>query len=301
MRVLVSGAGGLIGSRLVARLAELGHTVVPLVRRRGDGTVFYDPERGEIDRAALAGAEIDAAVHLGGAGVADRRWSDARKREIRDSRTRGTHLLAQALAALEPRPRVLVSASAVGYYGVQPEGAAAPPLTEHAPPGDDFLARVCVAWEAAAEPARAAGIRVAHPRLGVVLATRGGALAKMLPAFRVGAGGPVGSGRQVMSWIALEDAVDALVFALGTEALRGPFNTVAPEPVTSAEFARALGRALRRPAVLPVPATAITLLFGEMGRVLLLGGQRVVPARLVEAGFRFRYPALDGALSSLLA
>ncbi len=301
MRVLVSGTGGLIGSRLAARLAGLGHTVVPLVRRRGDGNVFYDPERGEIDRAGLSAAEIDAAVHLGGAGVADRRWSDARKREVRDSRTRATRLLAEALAGLEARPRVLVSASAVGYYGVQPEGPAAPPLTEDAPPGDDFLAQVCVAWEAAAGPARAAGIRVAHPRFGVVLATQGGALAKMLPAFRVGAGGPVGSGRQVMSWIALEDAVDALVFALETEALRGPFNTVAPEPVTNAEFARALGRALRRPALLPVPAAAISLLFGEMGRVLLLGGQRVVPARLAEAGFRFRYPALDGALASLLA
>jgi uncharacterized protein (TIGR01777 family) len=299
MRVLVSGATGLIGAPLGARLAAAGHGVVPLVRRRGAAGVYYDPARGEIDHAALAAARIDAAVHLGGAGVADRRWTAERKREIRDSRTAGTGLIAAALAALEPRPRVLVSASAVGFYGVRPPELREP-LDEDAPPGDDFLAEVCVAWEAAADPARAAGLRVAHPRFGVVLARDGGALARMLPPFRLGAGGPVGSGRQVMSWIALPDAVESIVFALENDALRGPFNATAPNPVTNAEFARTLGRVLGRPAVLPVPATVISLLFGEMGRVLLLGGQRVVPARLAAAGFRFRQPALEGALASLL-
>jgi uncharacterized protein (TIGR01777 family) len=247
-----------------------------------------------IDREALEG--LDAVVHLAGENVAGARWSDAQKQRIRESRVRGTRLLAEALSALRTKPAVWLSASAVGIYG---DGGDRP-LDEDSPPGDDFLAQVGVAWEEAAAPARAAGIRVVHPRFGVVLHPSGGALAKMLGPFKLGLGGKLGSGAQYMSWIALEDAVRALLHLID-QPLEGPVNLVAPNPVTNAEFTRALARALHRPAPFFVPSFAARLALGEMAEVALLRGQRVFPKRLLASGFRFAQPELEPLLSSFFA
>ena len=292
LRVAVSGASGLIGSQLTAFLRAGGHTVRRLVRRAaGAGDeIAWDPERGTIAAAALA--EVDAVVHLAGENVAAGRWSPARKRAIRDSRVRGTRLVAEALASLPRPPRTLVAASAIGIYGDRGDE----PCDESAAPGTGFLADVCRDWEAATAPAETAGVRVVHARIGVVLGAAGGALARLVPVFSLGAGGVVGDGGQWVPWIGLEDVVGALHALLVRDDLAGPVNLVAPAPVTSEELARTLGRVLRRPAVLPIPAAAIRLAFGEMGEALLLGSTRVVPRRLTEAGFPFLYPALEGAL-----
>jgi hypothetical protein len=298
MKVFVSGAGGLVGSALVDALRGDGHDVGRLVRRRGEevaGAVFWDPDAGVVDGEGLAGAE--AVVHLAGEPIAAGRWNAERKARIRDSRTRGTRLLAAAAAALDPPPRVLVSASAVGYYGDRGDEV----LTEDAGPGDGFLSEVCVRWEEAADAARERGIRVVHPRIGMVLSPRGGALAKMLVPFRLGLGGVVGGGRQWVSWIALDDLVSALCHALGDEGLAGPVNAVAPAPVTQRELTRTLSRVLKRPAALPLPAFAVRLLLGEMADELLLASARADAARLSAAGFRFRYPDLGATLAALLA
>ena len=297
LRVAVTGATGLIGTELVRRLRAEGHTVVRLVRSApapGSGDVRWDPGAGRIDAVGLAG--VDAVVHLAGESVGQR-WSEARKARIRHSRVEGTRLLAQALADLPSRPRVLVSASAVGFYGDRGDQA----VDEASAAGGGFLAGVVREWEAAAAPARRAGIRVAHPRLGVVLSPRGGALARMLPPFRLGAGGRLGSGRQWMSWITLDDAVRALLFALADTRVEGPCNVTAPGPVTNAEFTAQLAQALGRPALVPAPAFALRLAFGEMADEALRAGQRVRPRRLEELGFAFHHPELEGALRAALA
>jgi hypothetical protein len=293
LRVAVTGSTGLIGTPLVRALRADGHTVLRLVRSRpvsGGDEVYWNPALGEIDTAALEG--VDAVVHLAGENVGQPPWTEERKRRIMDSRAQGTALVARTLAGLSPRPRVLVSASATGWYGDRGDEV----LTEASPPGTGFLAEVCRAWEEAAEPARAAGIRVVHPRIGVVLTGEGGALEKMLTPFKLGVGGKMGSGRQWMSWVALHDAVEALRFALRADGLAGPANLTSPAPVTNAEFTRTLGHVLGRPTVLGVPEFALRLALGEMADQALLASQRAVPDRLREAGFVFQYPDLEGAL-----
>jgi hypothetical protein len=296
LRVAVTGASGLIGSALVERLRRDGHTVLRLVRRppRAPDEARWDPDAGATDAQALDG--VDAVVHLAGETVAER-WTEERKRAIRRSRVDATRTLAEALARLAHPPRVLVCASAVGLYGSRGDE----PLTEQSTPGDDFLAGVVRDWEGAAEPATRAGIRVVKLRFGVVLSTRGGALAKMLPAFRMGAGGRIGSGKQWMSWISLDDAVELVVRSLHDDALSGALNAVAGA-VTNAELTRALGHALGRPAVLPVPMFMLkTMLGSEMVEGTLLVSQRVEPRRLRELGHTFRHPTLDDALRAALA
>ena len=297
MNVLVSGASGLIGSALVPLLRSDGHDVVRLERGGGrcdTGSVSWDPQTGTLDRTRLTG--IEAVVHLAGENIANGRWSRDKKIRIRSSRVDATHLLARTLAELDPPPQTLIAASAIGYYGDR--GGAV--LDEDSTPGGDFLAEVCREWEAATQPAAEGGIRVVNLRFGVVLSPIGGALATMLTPFRFGVGGPVGTGRQYLSWIAIDDALDAIRFALATPGLSGPVNAVSPNPVTSAEFARALGRVLSRPALLPLPAVAARLLFGEMADALLLSSTRVTPKRLLHAGFQFRFRELDAALRHVL-
>jgi uncharacterized protein (TIGR01777 family) len=295
MRILVTGSTGLIGDALVKTLRARGEEVLRLVRSgaKGEDAIGWAPEKGFIEAERLEG--LDAVVHLAGENVAARRWTAEVKRRILESRRQGTALLAETLARLEHRPKVLVSASAVGYYG----NPGTTVVDEQAPPGDAFLSKVCVAWESAADAARTAGIRVVHPRFGVVLSGSGGALGRMLPVFRAGLGGRLGSGGAWMSWITLHDTVSALELCLRDNELFGPVNIVSPNPVTNAEFTRALARTLRRPALLPVPELMIRAFFGEMGRELLLASVRVEPARLGERGFQFTHPDLGAALSSV--
>jgi hypothetical protein len=265
--------------------------VIRVVRRPpAPGEVFWDPTRGRIDVAGLEG--VDAVVHLAGESIAAGRWTAERKRRIRASRVDGTRLLAGALGQLTRKPAVLVSASAIGIYGDRNDEE----LDEGSAPGSGFLADVGRDWEAATETAAAAGIRVVLARMGIVLAREGGALGKMLPPFRLGLGGPLGRGSQWMSWITREDAVAAILATLERPGLAGPVNTVAPAPVTNAEFTRLLAAAVSRPALFPVPALALELLFGEMAREALLASQRVVPRKLLAAGFRFADPVLGPAL-----
>jgi uncharacterized protein (TIGR01777 family) len=296
MRVAVSGGSGLVGSALVAALRTAGHTPIPLVRSApAAGQVLWDPERGLLDAASLAG--IEGVVHLAGESLSSVPWTQRRKQRIRESRVRGTALVAETLSQMNPRPRVLVSASAVGYYGNRDDEI----LTEESPSGSGFLAEVCQAWEAATEPAAAAGVRVVTARFGLVLSRRGGALAKMLVPFRLGLGGRLGSGRQWVSWIALDDAVEVVLLALRSEEIRGAVNVVSPDSVTNADLARALGRALARPAVAAVPVAALRLAMGEMADQMLLASTRVSPAVLLRRDHRFRHPDLAGALLSALA
>lgn len=256
--------------------------------RRGQGGL-------EIDAAALDGC--DAVVHLAGAGIADGRWTDERKRLLVSSRVDFTRALVAQLASMKTRPKVLVSGSAIGVYGDRGDDV----LTEASAPGQGFLARLCVDWEREGRSAEALGLRVVLVRTGIVLTPKGGALGKMLLPFKAGAGGPIGGGRQWMSWIALDDAVAGLVHALNHDALRGPMNLVAPNPVTNAEFVRALGHALSRPAIVPLPAFAVRLAFGELGVATLLAGQRVLPRVLEGSGFSPTLPMLEPALAKLLA
>ncbi|MFV0130232.1 TIGR01777 family oxidoreductase [Streptomyces sp. HMX112] len=292
-RIAVTGSGGLIGSALVRSLRADGHEVVRLVRhpaRTGD-EVEWDPRRGHVDVAGLTGC--DAVVHLAGAGVGDRRWSEAYKREIRDSRVLGTAALARALASLDTPPEVLVCGTAIGYYGDTGTRA----VDETAPAGAGFLPSVCVDWEAAAAPARAAGIRVAYARTGLVVARRGGAWGRLFPLFRAGLGGRLGSGRQYWSYIALHDEVAALRHIVDTGSLAGPVNLTAPDPVTNREVTAAMARVLRRPALLHVPAPALRLALGDFAEDVL-GSQRVLPSRLLESGFRFAFPTIDTAIAA---
>jgi hypothetical protein len=293
-RVLVTGASGLLGSALVPVLLGRGHTVAALTRRAPRaGEIPWDPARGILDARSLAG--YDAVVHLAGEPIGVR-WTPRRKTLIRASRVDATRLLAERLSSLERRPRVLVAISAIGIYGDRGDEI----LDEQSPPGTGFLPDLCRAWEAAAAPARDAGIRVVHPRLGLVLSPRGGTLARLLPPFRLGLGGPLGDGRAWWSWVALDDVLAVLLRALGDESLAGPVNVVAPMPVRSRDFARLLGRALKRPAFLPVPSWVLRALFGEMADGAVLASLRVEPARLRAAGHVFRFPSLEGALRSLL-
>jgi len=303
MRILVTGASGLVGSALVPALAESGHSVGRFVRlgpHRPPGTVAptdveWDLATGHIDTARMEGA--GAVVHLAGANIAGERWTDAFKGRIRHSRIDGTLILAEALARLDNPPRVLVQASAVGYYGDRGDEI----LSEASRHGEGFLPAVCVAWEAAAAPAAQRGVRVVFLRFGVVLSARGGALPKMLPAFRMGMAGVIGSGRQWMPWLSLDDAVGIVGHAIDNAALAGPVNAVAPEPVTNRVFTKALGRALGRPTFLPLPAFAARLALGEMADALLLASARAIPERLHASGYTWRHPDLDGALRTALA
>jgi len=296
-KIAVTGASGLVGSALVSELRRKGIDVVRLVRRApaSNDEVRWDPEAGTIDATGLGG--ITGAIHLAGDNIASGRWTEAKKASIRNSRVRGTEVLAHALAQLSPKPRVFISASAIGYYGARGDQ----PVDESSAQGSGFLASVCGEWEAAADEARAAGIRVVHPRIGVVLASEGGALAKMKLPFLFGVGGPIGDGAQYMSWISSEDLVSALIFALGCEDLEGPVNLVSPTPVTNADFSATLGRVLHRPALLPVPKFALRLGVGsEMADEMLIGGARVIPASLRAHGFQWEHETLEPALRSLL-
>ena len=296
MQVVVTGSGGLIGGALCRRLGAEGHKVVPLVRRRaGPGERSWDPATGVLDPAALAGA--DAVVHLAGAGIGDRRWNDERRRLLTASRVDSTGLLATAMASLEAPPRVLVCASAIGIYGDRGDEI----LTESSPLGAGFLADLCRQWERAAEPARQAGIRTAHLRSGIVLSASGGTLGKLLPLFRLGLGARLATGRQWTSWVSIDDEVAAVLGVLADDALSGPLDVTAPEPVTNAGLTAALGRALHRPAVLAVPAPALRLVLGrDLVDEVLLASQRVLPAALERVGFTFRHPTLPDALAALL-
>lgn len=295
MKVLVTGSHGLIASALIPRLQGDGHTVTRLVRQSpGPGELQWDPEGGTIDRGGVEGH--DAVVHLAGVGIGDHRWTAEHKRAVLDSRVKGTRLLSETIAGLEQKP-VLVSGSAVGYYGNRGDEQ----LTEASAPGDDFLAEICTQWEAATAAADAAGIRVVHLRTGIVLSKGGGAIKQMLTPFKLGVGGKLGSGRQWFSWIHIDDEVGAILHALTHDDVRGPLNAVAPNPVTNADFTKALGRALHRPTVVPVPSFGLRLLFGrEMADTMLLSGQRVLPTVLQQSGYQFVQPDLDTALASVV-
>ncbi|WP_049658980.1 TIGR01777 family oxidoreductase [Kitasatospora sp. MY 5-36] len=297
MRIAVTGSTGLIGSALVRSLLADGHEVVRLVRHRsktgprpdGSTAIGWNPLLGEVERDGLTG--VRAVVHLAGAGVGDRRWTDSYKREIRESRAYGTETLAVALAALKEPPQVLVSASAVGWYGQTGDRV----IDEDSPAGDDFLAEVCREWEDAARPAERAGIRVVHPRTGMVLSAAGGAGGRLFPLFKLGLGGRLGNGRQYWSFISLHDEVAALRFLIDHDGLSGAFNLTAPNPATNAELTTALGRALRRPTPFPVPEAVLKAVLGELA-VEGVGSHRVVPRRLLDAGFRFTHPDVYSAV-----
>ncbi len=295
MKVAITGSTGLVGSALVPFLTTGEHEVLRVKRSTGAGAgeIDWDPAKGEMNPARLEG--LDAVVHLAGENIAARRWNAAQKALIRDSRVKGTKLLCETLARLRQPPRVLVSASAIGFYGDRGEEE----LTEASSAGTGFLAEVGRAWEAATEPAIKAGMRVVHLRLGVILSPRGGALAKMLTPFRLGVGGRIGSGRQWMSWIALDDAVGSIYHAMCTERLGGPVNAVSPNPVTNLEFTKTLGKILWRPTIFPMPGFMARLAFGEMANELLLASTRVVPRTLLDSKYGFIYGDLESALRHL--
>jgi uncharacterized protein len=294
MRVLVSGAKGLIGSALIPELEAGGHKVDRLTRSPRSGEdIRWDPDAGTIE-GDLAGYE--AVIHLAGESIAEGRWTAERKRRILESRKKGTYLLAEKIAGLPEPPSVMVSASAIGYYGDRGNEL----LTEESESGTIFLSEVCKEWEAAAGPAREAGVRVVHPRFGIVLSTEGGALGTTLPIFKLGGGGKIGSGRQYWSWVSLDDVVGAIVHVIDTDALNGPLNVVAPDPPTNAEYTRVLGHVLGRPTFFAVPAPAARIALGAMADNLLLASARVEPAKLEETGYEYRYPELEGTLRHLL-
>ncbi|SED32311.1 hypothetical protein SAMN05216489_03145 [Streptomyces sp. 3213] len=294
-RIAVTGASGLIGSALVRSLTADGHEVVRLVRRaaRGADEVCWDPEGEYVDAAALDGC--DAVVNLAGAGVGDHRWTDAYKKTVRDSRVLGTAALAEAVASLDRPPRVWVNGSAIGFYGETGDRA----VDEDAPPGDGFLPSLCVEWEEATAPVQEAGVRTVFARTGLVVAKDGGAWAKLFPLFKAGVGGRFGDGRQYWSFVALHDEVAAIRHLIDTEGLSGPFNLTAPNPLTNREITAAMGRVLRRPSLFTVPTPALKLVLGEMSGDVL-GSQRVLPKRLLESGFTFTFPEIEGAIRAAL-
>ena len=297
MKVLISGSHGLVGGALVKSLTTNGHECIRLVRHGrtvGAPEVEWHPEKGLIDKEQLEG--IEAVVHLAGENIAEGRWTSEKKRAILESRVNGTVLLSETLATLKRPPAVFLSASAIGYYGNRGDEL----LTETSAPGSDFLAHVCQEWEKATTPAAEQGIRTVLARFGIILAEKGGALAKMLTPFQMGIGGRIGDGKQWMSWIALDDVVSAIQFMLHDRFVNGPVNFVAPNPVRNAEFTKALGSVLARPTFLPVPAFGVRLAFGEMADALLLASQKVEPAVLKARGFAFSWPRLELTLKHLL-
>lgn len=297
MKILISGSTGMIGSELIAALLAQGDHVTRLVRTPGkyrEPAVMWNPEVGTLNSSACEG--FDAVVHLAGENIA-KRWTAAQKARIKSSRVQGTTLLSSTLAKLHKPPRVLVSASAMGYYGDRDSEI----LREDSKPGTGFLAETCVAWEESAAPAGQAGIRVVHPRLGIVLASRGGALQKMLLPFKLGLGGVMGNGKQYWSWVVLEDVIGGILHCLRTESLRGPVNVVAPHAVTNREFTKALGRVLSRPTIFPIPGFGVRLLLGEMADDLLLASARIEPTQLIASGYKFRHTEVETALRALLS
>jgi uncharacterized protein len=296
MTILMTGASGLLGSAIRRALQARGDGVLALVRRTAQSAdeIAWQPDIGALDSAAIP--PIDAVVHLAGESIAGGRWSSKRKHRIRDSRVRGTDLLAKYLANLPNKPHTLISASATGYYGNRFEET----LTEQSPPGSGFLSDVCQAWEKAAQPAVQAGIRTVFPRIGIVLSPDGGALAKMRMPFNLGMGGVIGSGDQYMSWISLTDLTRVILFALDNDTLSGPVNAVSPEPVSNRTFTKALGRVLSRPAFLSLPSSFARLAMGEMADALLLASTRVLPAKLIQSHFEFDHPRLEPALRALM-
>jgi uncharacterized protein (TIGR01777 family) len=297
MKILITGSSGLIGSALIPLLREQGHEVVRLMRRAvapGENAAVWDPETGRLETRTLEG--IHAVVHLAGENIGAKRWTDERKERMRTSRIRSTRLLSESLAQLTVPPRVLVSASAVGFYGSRGDER----LTEESPAGSGYLSQVCQEWEAAAEPAQQRGIRVVNLRIGMVLSAKGGALQAMLPAFKACVGGKLGDGRQFVSWITIDDLVQSVSHIITTDSLSGPVNAVSPNPVRNVEMTKALGRVLRRPTFFAVPEFALRLLLGEMADALLLSGQRVIPEKLLARGFTFQFPDFETSLRHLL-
>jgi uncharacterized protein len=296
LTVAVTGTHGLVGSVLADTLRQAGHRVRPLVRKSGaaDDTIYWDPAGASIDKDQLEG--IDVLIHLAGDSIASGRWTEEKKKLIRDSRVRGTKLLADTLARLKNPPASFICASAIGYYGVTGDKE----VDESGPPGNNFLAEVCREWEAAARNASDKGVRVVNLRTGMVLSKNGGALAQMLPVFKLGGGGILGNGTQYMSWIGLDDVVGAIVHILKERSLNGPVNIVAPLSVTNKEFTSAMGRVLHRPTVLPLPAFAARLMFGQMADELLLASTRVKPAKLINSSYAFLAADLDAALKQAL-
>jgi uncharacterized protein (TIGR01777 family) len=293
LRIAITGASGLVGTALTQFLSGGGHEVVPMVRRRpkeGERAIYWDPRKSEIDKASLEG--MDLLIHLAGENIGEGSWTPDRKAAIRESRVNGTRFLAETLAALKTPPKTLLSASAIGFYGNRGNES----LNEQSAPGQGFLPETCLAWEKACEPAHKAGIRVVNVRTGIVLTPLGGALAKMLPPFLMGAGGVIGSGNQWMSWISLEDLVGIFHFLIHEKSFQGPVNATAPEPLTNRDLTRVLGKVLKRPTLFPLPAFMVKTIFGEMGEALLLEGQKVIPDKLKTAGFRFLHPDLESAL-----
>src|SRR5712691_488002 len=295
MRIVIAGASGLVGSALVPLLKSEGAQVTRLVRSAAEsGEIEWHPDRGSIDAPALEG--FDAVINLAGDGIADGRWTEEKKRRILDSRVNGTRLLSETMANLSRKPVTFINASAIGFYGSRGDEL----VDEDSGPGEGFLASVCRQWESATAPAEQAGIRVVKLRLGVILAKDGGILGSMLRPFKLGLGGKVGSGEQIISWVAMDDVVAAISFILQNESLRGPINVVAPQPVTNGEFTKTLGSVLSRPTFMTMPAFAARLAFGEMADEMMLSSTRVAPKVLEEAGFKFQYPELEGAVRAML-
>jgi uncharacterized protein (TIGR01777 family) len=296
MKIVISGASGLIGTQLVAKLSTSGHEVVRLVRRSPKaGEIQWNPKSGSLDASALEG--VDAVIHLSGAGIGDKRWSDGYRKEILDSRTDTTALLAKTIASLSRKPSVFLSGSAIGIYGARNDEQ----LTEVSTHGTGFLAEVCEQWEAAAKPAVDAGVRTVYLRTGIVLSPKGGALKKLLPLFKLGVGGKFGNGKQWQSWISIDDEIGAIEYLL-TANVSGAVNLTAPNPVTNAEFTKVLASVLKRPAIVPVPTFAPKILLGgELADALLFTGQRVIPAALNASGYSFKHTTLESALRSLLS
>lgn len=295
MHIAVTGASGLVGSELLPLLTTGGHEVTRVVRgEAGKGEVRWDPSADSFNASSLDG--VDAVVHLAGENIAAGRWTMALKQRIRNSRVHGTRILCRALARMQTPPKVLVAASAIGFYGNRGDEM----LDESSAAGEGFLSAVCEAWEAAAQPAKETGIRVVHVRIGVVLSPKGGALAKMLTPFKLGVGGIIGNGRQYWSWISIDDVASAIHHAMMTDSLSGPVNATGPNPSTNRQFTKTLGRVLGRPTILPMPALAAKLAFGEMANDLLLASTRVEPTKLLESGYQFHQPALEKTLRHLL-